>query len=223
MAPKDILIDDTPTVIRPMDRSYIIGEDQNKAGVTFEIMCWPGKPVPNQWPNPPVATYFKKVMGAYGTGAIMAWQGQVLVGFLPFMPLNSGLPEMVFCVCAPVEHTEEEISASTAVPLHELKPKVLKVQCLSVSKRLRRKGLGSAMVGYLVDWAREQGWEKIQGWAFESPEIDDSYRWLPSIQFWEKAGFERGVARVFDPSHPGTNKPGFDFAIDLKRLTNHCP
>ncbi len=215
MEPKEILIDGTPTVIRPMDSNYIIGEDQNKAGVTFEIMCWPGKAVPNQWPNPPVVAYFKKVMDTYGTGAIMAWQGQTLVGFLPFMPLNCGLPEMVFCVCAPIEHTPEHISASTVVPLNELNPKVIKVQCLSVSKRLRRKGIGSAMVIYLIDWAKQQGWEKIQGWAFESSEIDDSYTWLPSIQFWEKSGFERGIARVFDPSDPGTNKPGFDFAINL--------
>ena len=160
-------------------------------------------------------------MKAYGASAITAWQDKTLVGFLPFMPVNCGMPEMIFCVVGGEggeQPSLDRINSSEPIPFEQLTPKVLKVQCASVAwnRNMYRKGIGSAMAQYLVDWARENGWERIQGWAFESPEIDDSYRWLPSVQFWEKAGFQRGNARVFDPSDPGTNKPGFDFAIDLK-------
>jgi hypothetical protein len=71
------------------------------------------------------------------------------------------------------------------------------------------------MARYLVDWAGELGWERLQGWAFAEPGIGEAYRWLPSIQFWEKAGYQRGKSCVFDPSDPITNQPGFEFFADL--------
>jgi GNAT superfamily N-acetyltransferase len=199
-----------------MGEDYIVGANQDDAGIKLAIKCWPGRMIPGRWPNPSTVAYFKKVMDAYGTSAITAWQEEKLVGFLPFMPVNCGLPEMVFCVSAPNQTPEDRVASSTTVPFDELTPKILKVQCLSVSPRLYRKGIGTAMVHYLADWAGTRGWQKIQGWAFESPEIDDSYVWLPSVQFWEKSGFQRANARVFDPTHPGTNKPGFDFSIELQ-------
>ena len=84
-------------------------------------------------------------------------------------------------------------------------------------KNMYRKGIGSAMARYLVDWAREAGWERIEGWAFANPEENDAYVWIPSVQFWEKAGMQREQSRVFDPSDPITSKPGYDFAIDLQQ------
>ena len=219
MESRTIQVDGVPTVIRPMDENYVVGEDPCDAGITYAIKCWPGKNVPGEWPNPPIASYFRKIMKTYGTSAITAWQKNTLVGFLPFMPVNCGMPEMIFCVVAPerMQTPLERISSAEPIPFERLTPKVLKVQCASVSWSLYRKGIGSAMVRYLIQWAKEQGWERIEGWAFANSDVDDAYKWLPSIQFWEKAGFQRGSARVFDPSNPGTNKPGFDFAIELRQ------
>jgi hypothetical protein len=221
MEPRTIYVDGVSTVIRPMGTDYIVGDDPGEAGVTYAIKCWPGKNIPGVWANPHIVAYFRKIMKAYGTSAITAWQDKTLVGFLPFMPVDCGMPEMVFCVIGSEGEQPilERINSSDPTPFKQLTPKILKVQCASVAWNMNmyRKGLGSAMVRYLIDWAKENGWYKIQGWAFESPEIDDAYRWLPSIQFWEKSGFERRNARVFDPSSPGTNKPGFDFVIDLRK------
>lgn len=216
--PQTILINQTPTVIRPMGDDYVVGDDPKKADVDYAIKCWPGKDVPDLWPNPPIAAYFRKVMAAYGSSAITAWQGRNLVGFLPFMPLNCGLPEMVFCVCAPT-HTQpalEKINAAEPIPFEQLSPKVLKAQCASVNWRLYRQGIGSAMARYLVTWARVQGWERIEGWAFAQPDVDDAYIWIPSIQFWEKAGFEAGGVPHFAADDPNVNKPAVAFAIDLQ-------
>ncbi len=219
MNPQAILVDGVPTEIRPMGEDYVVGEDPAEAGIEYAIKCWPGKNEPGVWPNPPIAAYFRKIMKAYGASAITAWQGKSLVGFLPFMPVNCGMPEMLFCVVAPVDAqpSVESIQAAEAIPFEQLSPKVLKVQCASVAwnKDMYRKGIGTVMARYLVEWARENGWERIQGWTFGNPDIDDAYRWLPSIEFWEKADFQRGKARVFDPDSPHTNKPGFDFSIEL--------
>lgn len=201
-----------------MGEDYVAGDDPDGAGITYGVKCWPGKKVEGQWPNPQIAAYFRKVMAAYGTGAIMTWQERKLVGLLPFMPVDCGLPQMSFCVCAPAatQTPLERIIPARATPFAELTPKVLWVECLSVNRNLYRKGIGSAMVRFLVDWAREQGWERIEGRAFASPDIDDAYRWIPSIEFWGKLGFSRTKEDSFDCGGPSP-EPGFRFAIQLQR------
>ena len=208
MEPKEILINNTSTIIRVMDNNYIIGEDQDKSGIKYEIKCWPGKPVAGSWPNSPVATYYKKLIDNYGTGAIMAWQNKSLVGFLAFYPQNCGIPK-VNCVCAPIDITIEKINSTNLVPLVNLNPKILEVQCLSVTSRLYRKGLGTAMSIYLIEWAKEQGW------AFENAGFIDAYKWLPSIHFWEKSGFQKEKTREMDLGDLGSNVPVNDFSISL--------
>lgn len=220
MKPKIIHVDGILTEIRTMGFDYVIGDDPVKAGVEYAIKCWPGKNIPEEWPNEPIATYFKKIIDAYGTSAITAWQEKTLVGFLPFMPLNCGMPEMTFCVVAPYKKQTPlvEIVDAEPIPFEELHPKVLKVQCASVAwnKNMYRKGIGTAMAKYLIEWARENGWERIEGWAFADPSVDDAYVWIPSVQFWEKAGFKKTGVPSFEDGDPNANKPTFTFAIELK-------
>lgn len=213
MEPTTIEIDGVSTVIRPMGEDYVAGDDPDERGVTYAVKCWPGKHVKGQWPNPEIAAYFRKVMEAYGTSAIMAWQGKTLVGVLPFMPMNCGLPKMSFCLCAPADEQTplERIAQAQAISFAELTPKVIYIECLSVNWNLYRKGIGSGMARYLVDWAREQGWDRIEGVTFASPAGDDAYRWIPSIQFWEQAGFECGEAYCFGEDMP----PGVRFFAEL--------
>jgi len=80
-----------------------------------------------------------------------------------------------------------------------------------------RKRIGLELALYLVNWARGQGWERIEGQAFASPDIDDAYVWIPSVEFWEKAGFRRINEYTFDPDHAGIKKSGYEFAIDLNQ------
>ena len=135
------------------------------------------------------------------------------------MPRDCGMPEMVFCVVCPEDHQPSlaDINSAEPTPFRELSPKVLKVQCASVAWNppLYRKGLGTAMLYYLVDWARENGWERIEGWAFENPSVDDAYVWIPSVQFWEKAGARRGSVPAFEEGDPNIGKPACKFVIDL--------
>ena len=62
----------------------------------------------------------------------------------------------------PDEVSREMVEKSAPTPFDELNPRVLKTQCLSVKQSLRRKGLGTAMVKYLIQWARNQGWQRIE-------------------------------------------------------------
>jgi hypothetical protein len=218
MEERTIQIDGVPTVIRPMGTDYVVGDDPADAAVEYAIKCWPGRSVPGRWPNAPIVAYFRKIMDAYGTGAITAWQERRLVGLLPFMPVNCGMPEMVFCVCHPFsgQTSIEEINAASPTPFEALSPKVLKAQCASVSMNLYRRGLGTDMARYLVDWANEQGWERIEGFAFSDADFFDAYKWLPSIHFWKKAGFEQARTRMMDIPDLGDDVAVADFALSLR-------
>jgi GNAT superfamily N-acetyltransferase len=215
MEPKQIVVDEMVTVIKLMGHDYIMA-DNEPPGVMVEVNCREG----GTWPNPLYVTYFNKLIEAYGTGAIFAWQKKTLVGFLPIWPVDCGLPRLPQCIHYSPSHPEARpnlnmIKQSTPISFGDLKSKILKVQCVAVKLALQRKGIGSAMVRYLVDWAKAQGWEKIQGWAFEN----GGFNWLPDIAFWEKCGFKRGISRVFDGSDPeGSegNRPGFEFAINCR-------
>ncbi|MFP4053227.1 MAG: N-acetyltransferase family protein [Phycisphaerae bacterium] len=215
MEPRTIQIDGIPTVIRAMGEDYVVGEDPSEAGVEYAIKCWyPGKA---DRPTAAMAAYFRKIMKAYGTSAITAWQDKALVGFLPFMPLNCGMPEMVFCLYTSDQTPLERVKAATPIPFDQLSPKVLKVQCASIAhnRNMYRKGLGSTMANYLIDWARESGWERIEGWTFSDSQFFDAYKWLPSIHFWEKAGFAEKQRRIEDMDELGKNILMSDFEVKL--------
>lgn len=214
MKPKEIIVEDATIIIRLMDTEYTVGEDPEKAGIEYKIKCWPGKSVEGSWPNPPVVTYHRKLTEIYGASAITAWNNNSLIGFLPFYPLNCGL-EKVNCVCAPIEMTIEKINNTNLVPLDKFNKKILEVQCLSVNHKYNRKGIGTAMSKYLIEWAKDKGWDKIQGWAFSESNFLDAYKWLPSVHFWQKSGFKIEKSRKMDMGDLG-NVSVSDFSIDLK-------
>ena len=101
------------------------------------------------------------------------------------------------------------IDAFLPTPAGAMKQHALKTHCLSVKQSMRRQGLGSAMVRYLVEWAAGNGWERVQGWAFAASD----FGWLPDIVFWEKCGFRRGTARGWDEE---ITDPGFEYSMDLR-------
>jgi GNAT superfamily N-acetyltransferase len=215
--PRRVEIDGVGTAIRPMGLDYVIAA-QEPAGISVEIGCRAAAAI---WPNPLYVAYYSKLTEAYGSCAILAWQGSAVVGFLPFRPRECGLPDLPYCIhYAPGASAEldkpdaDAVTAAVPIPFADLGPKELQVHCLSVKPSLRRRGLGSALVRYLIDWAREQGWERIEGgFAF----AEGGYGWLPNIAFWEGLGFTREAPRMYDGRDPIEGKPGFGFGLDLRR------
>lgn len=205
MEPRVSTVDGSPVTIRPMDMDYIMA-DQEPPGIEVAVACRLLAD-PAKWPNPMYVTYYEKLTRAYGACAILAWQADTVVGFLPFAPLDCGhrLPS---CLHYVDDDDMREVAAFSPVPQTTMSPKVLVTHCLSVKQSLRRQGLGSEMVRYLAEWASASGWERIQGWAFEK----STFGWLPDIVFWEKCGFRRGKARGWDEC---ITDPGFEYHMDL--------
>lgn len=205
MFDRTLTIDGAAVAVRPMGGDYLFA-DQEPAGVKVAVDCRLVAP-PERWPNPLYVTYYRKLTEAYGACAILAWQQRTVVGFLPFAPIGCG-QRLPSCVHYVDDDALREVQAFRPAPQEEMRERVLETHCLSVARPLRRKGLGTAMVGCLVDWARAHGWRRIQGWAFEQSD----FGWLPDIAFWEKCGFRRGIARGWDEE---IMDPGFEYCLEL--------
>ncbi len=175
--------------IRPMGLDYIMASAE-PAGVSVQLPC---RECSSVWPNPLYVEYYTQLTQAYGAAAILAWLDQAVVGVLPFRPLESGPRHFPHCFnYVPEEPGDPDLAAvqgSPPIPFEELESRTLVVQCASVRPDLRRTGLGTAMATCLLDWATENGWDRIQGSAF----VEGDWNWLPGVAFWEKAGFTRGT------------------------------
>jgi len=200
-----IAIDGVPIVIRPMGADYLMA-DQEPKGVEVAVGCRVCAK-PEQWPNPMYVAYYGKLTAAYGACAILAWQDQTVVGFLPFVPAQCGI-DLPFCLHYVDEEGMADVKAFSPVPKDDMSPRALRTHCLSVKQAMRRKGLGSQMVRYLVAWARANEWQRIAGWAFEKSD----FGWLPDIVFWERCGFKRGKGRGWDEH---ITDPGFEYCMEL--------
>jgi GNAT superfamily N-acetyltransferase len=189
MRPKSLRIDEAEITIRPMGLDYIMADTESE-GIAVELAC---RDCASVWPNPIYVEYYTQLTRAYGAAAILAWQSKAVVGAVPFRPLESAPRYLPHCFnYVPEEPGDPDLTdvhGSPPIPFEDLESKTLVVQCAIVKPGLRGHGLGTAMATYLVDWAREHGWERIQGSAF----IDGNWQWLPNVKFWEKAGFSRGT------------------------------
>jgi GNAT superfamily N-acetyltransferase len=130
----------------------------------------------------------------YGTCAVLAWEGQQVVGHIRFYPMEvarllaegEGDPSPVLDCRFACEPDEDEGA--------------LWIQCVMTSRPYAdaavaretgaRRGIGQKLVEALICWARQRGWARIVKVAH--CDLDWSY----GIQggggkaFWLKAGFE---------------------------------
>lgn len=94
-------------------------------------------------------------------------------------------------------------------PLEQLPDKTLFVHCLMLTKDCQRKGVGTRMARYLIEWAGERKWQAIEATAYEDLDIIYAVAGVAGKNFWEKLGFS--VAAV------GT-EPGFEHYPDILKV-----
>lgn len=139
----------------------------------------------------------RKLIQTYGTCAIIARDGDQIVGKLRFYPkvitaINNG------AMCLQQDHPAgpPDGFADTDFPeLAAIEDKTLSVHCMMTGCSLQadnpyqRKGIGTRMAQALIQWAGDKGWEHIEADAFEN--IPQVYEITGSVgyPFWEKLGF----------------------------------
>jgi len=140
----------------------------------------------------------EKLIETYGTCAILAKDGDLVVGTLRFYPkiLFSDRSMIGFCIQqGPPYGPSESSVARELTPLEDIQDKTLEVHCLMTrspqqkQNPYQRKGIGTRMARELIRWAKEKGWESIEATAYEDAQIVYEIFGAAGKSFWEKLGF----------------------------------
>ncbi len=140
----------------------------------------------------------KALTRTYGACAILARDGDQVVGQMRFYPRvvwkMMGAGELCLQQDHPNGPSDDFVQAGFP-PLAQIRDKTLLIHCLMTGSPQRednpfqRKGIGSRMVRSLIEWAKANGWERIEVDAFE--DLPLIYRMTGSAgkTFWERLGF----------------------------------
>ena len=139
-----------------------------------------------------------KLTRTYGGCAILARCGDRIVGMLRFYPKviwkMRGAGEM----CLQQDYPNGpgcDFTDMDFPPLEEIENKTLAVHCLMTGSSqqeenpYQRKGIGTRMVRFLIQWAKTNGWERIDVDAFEDIPIIYEMTGSAGLTFWQKLGF----------------------------------
>ncbi len=146
--------------------------------------------------NPSV---LKEITKAYGTCAMLARDGDLIVGSLRFYPKALCFANDDFaalCLQSSVTGPKDHVAAKGLPSLDEIEDKTLMVHCLMLGSPFQdknpyqRKGIGSRMVRELIRWAKENGWDAIEANAVEDLSILYEHAGQAGKRFWEKLGFQ---------------------------------
>ncbi len=202
-----------------MDEAYIMCDDEKTKSVTVDVHCRRLSPC---WPNPLYSIYYRKLLGAYGLGPIFLWERERIVGFLPLSVLNCAVPELPLCVhyTGGDDYGSERhidlamVESAEPLPFAQLQMKEIRIGCMTLHPAMRGRGFAVSMVAYLIDRARDRGWERVRARAMLDGEPHAFY---PTLSWWKALGFTPiGEVRSFGPSNnPIDRSRAVDLIVDL--------
>jgi GNAT superfamily N-acetyltransferase len=137
----------------------------------------------------------RKLIQTYGTCAIVACDGEMVVGQLRFYPkVVRAMHGGYLCLQQDPPAGPADGFADNDFPeLAAIEDKTLSVNCMmtgsdqQAENPYQRKGIGTRMAKTLIQWARANGWEHIEAEALE--DIPLVYDVTTGYTFWEKLGF----------------------------------
>jgi GNAT superfamily N-acetyltransferase len=148
-----------------------------------------------------------KLTRTYGSCAILARDGDLIVGHLRFYPKAVCDMEGAGGPCLqqdPPGGPAEDFAGRDFPDPAQIEDKTLGVHCLMMGSSLQkenpyqRKGIATRMVRALIEWAKANGWERIEADSFEDLPIIYEGTGSAGHTFWEKLGF-RIVDRHIHP------------------------
>jgi len=139
-----------------------------------------------------------KLTSTYGCCAFLARVSNRIVGQLRFYPKVVWDRASAGSLCLQQDHPAgpaDELVGSDFPALKQIQDKTLMVHCLMTGSPqqpenpYQRKGIGTRMVRALIQWAKANGWERIEAHAFEDIPIIYEITGGAGHTFWEKLGF----------------------------------
>lgn len=142
-----------------------------------------------------------KLTRTYGACAILARDGERIVGMVRFYPKAVWETAGAGGLCLQQKHPAgpaDDFSDADFPPLSRIADKTLKIHCLMTGSPqqeenpYQRRGLATKMVKALIPWAKEKGWMRIEADALEDLPIVYEMTGGAGRSFWEKLGFIAG-------------------------------
>jgi len=208
-------------LIRPMTEDFVLWRCLHHGALSPDTIEQCPDPPP-EWPahravNVPL---LKKLIRTYGTCAILAWEGDEVVGSLRFYPkVVCDLSDAEgMCLQQPFPAGPNDTLAGLDFPpLEQIEDKTLSVHCLMAGSHgaggaFHRKGLGGRMVQALIRWATEHGWQAIEATSLADVDLVYDVTGQAGPSFWEKHGF-RVVKVEVEPLLQGEH----EFAVTLRQ------
>ena len=187
-------------VVEPMTEEFILWRCLHDGPLSREtIEKWSSA---STWPferyrrrNVPL---LMKLTRTYGACAIVARDGDEIVGQLRFYPKAVRDLEGAGGLCLqqdPPAGPAADFADSDFPAPAQIQDKTLVVNCMMAGSSqqkanpYQRKGIGTRMVRALIEWAKANGWERIEADYFEDLPIIYEITGCAGHTFWEKLGF----------------------------------
>ena len=204
----------------------IVVEPMTEAFIVWRCLHWGplARDTIDHWPldtTMPWACYRErnipllvKLTRIYGSCAILARDGDQIVGQLRFYPKAVYDIKTACGLCLqqdpPAGPAEDLADIDFPIPA-QIDDKTLAVYCLMTGSPqqkenpYQRKGIGTRMVKALIEWAKANGWNRIEAESFEDLPVIYEITGSAGHTFWEKLGF-RIVDRYPHPELQDQNK-----------------
>lgn len=184
MNEKSIAFDDKTIVIRLMDNRYIVNDCpqqpeyletlRKRNGTHCECMGV------FSHRTPPVRDVIEDARNRHGNCAVIAWDGDWVIGILTFFPVE----DLVARKAKGWKYMEPYCNTGTlAVGSCVL--------CSLAGHEYRKKGIGRAMAELMIEWAQKAGFRQVGAFLVNSGLASMDWRdhCRPPKPFWGKLGF----------------------------------
>ncbi len=188
-------------LIEPMTEDFILWRCLHNGPLTQESI--------DQWPSDDKKAFdqfrerntslLRKITRIYGACAIIARDGEEIIGQLRFYPKAICDLNKAGGICLQQDHPagpSMEFLDSDFPPPSQIIDKTLVIHCMMTGSSLQkenpyqRRGIGTRMVRTLIEWAKTHGWEQIEADSFEDLPIIYEITGSAGQTFWKKMGFQ---------------------------------
>ena len=195
---ENIMVEDV--VVEPMAEEFVLWRCLHGGPLSRDtIDQWsPGDTMPWMRYRDRNTALLVRLARTYGACAILARDSDRIVGHLRFYPKSvcrmkgaGGLCLQQDFPAGPVDGFSDSDFPEPA----QIEDKSLVVHCLMTGSpqqkenAYQRKGIGTCMVKALIEWAKANGWERIEADSFEDLPIIYDITGSAGHTFWEKMGF----------------------------------